>query len=107
MPNLNGYETVFVPMKSGELLIWNCLQPHGVRLNKCETVRMAQSIFIVPAEEGNEIIREWRTKSWTEIIPPVAYAFPCDPRNWEQNRYLKAKLRPLGEKLLGIQIWNL
>jgi len=107
VPDLNGYETEFVPMKSGELLIWNCLQPHGVRPNKSETVRMAQYISMVPAEEENEIIREWRTKSWAERIPPDGYAFPGDPRNWEQDRYPKAKLSPLGEKLLGIQSWNL
>ena len=107
VPDLNGYETEFVPMKAGELLIWNCLQPHGVRPNKSETVRMAQYISMVPAEEENEIIREWRTKSWAERIPPDGYAFPGDPRNWEQIRYPKAKLSPLGEKLLGIQSWNL
>ena len=107
VPDLNGYETEFVPMKAGELAIWNCLQPHGVRPNKSETVRMAQYISMVPAEEENEIIREWRTKSWAERIPPDGYAFPGDPRNWEQDRYPKAKLSPLGEKLLGIQSWNL
>jgi ectoine hydroxylase-related dioxygenase (phytanoyl-CoA dioxygenase family) len=41
VPDLKGYETEFVPMKAGELLIWNCLQPHGVRPNKSETVRLA------------------------------------------------------------------
>ena len=107
VPDLNGYETEFVPMKAGELLIWNCLQPHGVRPNKSETVRLAQYISMVPAEEKNETIREWRTQSWTARIAPDGYAFPGDPRNWEQTRYPKAELSNLGEKLLGSQSWKL
>ena len=107
VPDLHGYETEFVPMKAGELLIWNCLQPHGVRPNNSETVRLAQYISMVPAEEENETIREWRTQSWAESIPPDGYAFPGDPRNWEQTRYPKAELSTLGEKLLGSQSWNL
>jgi ectoine hydroxylase-related dioxygenase (phytanoyl-CoA dioxygenase family) len=61
--DLNGYEIEFVPMKAGELLIWNCLQPHDVRLNKSETVRLAQYISMVLAEEKNETIREWCMQS--------------------------------------------
>ena len=107
VPDLQGYETELVPMKAGDLLIWNCLQPHGVRPNKSETVRLAQYISMVPAEEKNETIREWRTQSWTARIAPDGYAFPGDPRNWEQTRYPKAELSTLGEKLLGSQSWNL
>jgi hypothetical protein len=62
---------------------------------------------MVPAEEKNETIREWRTQSWTARIAPDGYAFPGDPRNWEQTRYPKAELSTLGEKLLGSQSWNL
>ena len=90
VPGLNDYETELVPVKARELLIWNYLQPHGVPPNKSEIVRMAQYIFMVPAQVENEIIREWWNKSWTECIPPDGYAFPGDPRNWEQNRYPKA-----------------
>ena len=68
-------------MKAGELLIRNCLQPHGVHPNKSETVKLAQYISMVPAEEKNEIIREWRTQSMTARIAPDGCAFPCDPRN--------------------------
>jgi hypothetical protein len=107
VPDLSGYETEFVPMKAGDLLIWNSLQPHGVRENKSETVRLAQYIAMVPAEEKNETIRKWRTQSWKKRIPPDGYAFPGDPRNFEQTRYPKAELSSLGKKLLGSQSWNL
>jgi hypothetical protein len=62
---------------------------------------------MVPAEEENETIREWRTQSWKKRIPPDGYAFPGDPRNFEQTRYPKAELSSLGKKLLGSQSWNL
>ena len=38
-------------MKAGALLIWNCLQQHGVHPNKSETVKLAQYISMLPAEE--------------------------------------------------------
>jgi hypothetical protein len=107
VPDLNGYETEYVPMKDGELISWNCLQPHGVRPNKSETVRLAQYISMLPAEEINETIREWCTESWTARIAPDGYAFPGDPRNLEQTRYPKAELSNLGEKLIENQSWNL
>ena len=39
----------------------------------------------------------------TELL--LKYAFPGDPRNWEQERYSRAKLNALGEKLLGLTPW--
>ena len=62
---------------------------------------------MVPAEEQNEVILDWRIQSWRERIPPEGFAFPGDPRKWEQTRYSKAKLSNLGEKLLGIQSWTI
>ena len=38
-------------------------------------------------------------------IAPEGYAFPGDPRNWEQEKYKTAKLSKLGEKILGLQKW--
>ncbi len=106
IPDLEGYEIEFVPMKAGELLIWNSLLPHGVRPNTSDTVRLAQYIAMVPSEEDNELIRNWRIQSWRDRTSPSGYAFPGDPRHWEKIRYPKAKLSILGEKLLGITTWN-
>ena len=58
-----------------------------------------------PSEENNEALKEWRIKSWSKRIAPEGYAFPGDPRNWEQQKYKKAKLSVLGKKLLGINSW--
>jgi len=38
-------------------------------------------------------------------IAPEGYAFPGDPRNWEQKKYKTAELSPLGRKVLGLDKW--
>jgi len=61
---------------------------------------------MMPAQEDNEELRQWRIRSWKNKIPPDGYAFPGDPRNWEQQNAETAKLTPLGEKLLGLKKWE-
>ena len=107
-PDITGLEDkiVKVKMNAGDLLIFNSLQPHGIRPNKSkDKVRIAQYISMMPAEEDNEAMRQWRINSWKQRIAPEGYAFPGDPRNWEQTRYEAAQLTPLGERLLGLKRW--
>lgn len=107
-PNLDGLEDkiVKVKMNAGDLLIFNSTEPHGIRPNKSkDKVRIAQYISMMPVEPENEALRNWRISSWKNRIAPEGYAFPGDPRNWEQERYTTAKLSPLGEKLLGLKDW--
>ncbi|WP_264406134.1 phytanoyl-CoA dioxygenase family protein [Vibrio owensii] len=106
VPDLTGFEVEFISMKAGDLLIFNSLLPHGIRPNQSDKVRMAQYISMVPAEEDNQPIRDWRVRSWQDRLPPEGFAFPGDPRNWEQVKYPQAKLTPLGEKLLGLMSWK-
>lgn len=97
---------VKVKLEAGDLLIFNSTQPHGIRANfSKDKVRIAQYISMMPAEEDNEELRQWRVNSWKNKIAPEGYAFPGDPRNWEQEKYNTAKLSPLGEKLLGLKSW--
>jgi len=72
---------VKVKMEAGDLLIFNSTEPHGIRL------------------------RNWRINSWKNRIAPEGYAFPGDPRNWEQTKYETAELTDLGKKLLGLSDW--
>ncbi|MCM4166693.1 hypothetical protein KCTC52924_01542 [Arenibacter antarcticus] len=103
--NLQG-KIVKVKMKVGDLLIFNSTQPHGIRPNLSEDkVRIAQYISMMPAEENNKTLREWRINSWKNRVAPEGYAFPGDPRNWEQLKYPTAELSKLGEKLLGLNLW--
>lgn len=107
-PNTSGLEDklVKVTLEAGDLLIFNSTQPHGIRPNKSQDkVRIAQYISMMPADEDNEELRQWRINSWKNRIAPEGYAFPGDPRNWEQTRYDTAELTPLGEKLLGLKDW--
>ncbi|RTZ03468.1 phytanoyl-CoA dioxygenase [Flavobacterium sp. RSP49] len=107
-PDTSEFEGKFVKVKmeAGDLLIFNSLQPHGIRPNITkDKVRMAQYISMMPSEEENEELRQWRVISWKDRIAPEGYAFPGDPRKWEQTKYKTAALSDLGKKLLGAEKW--
>lgn len=107
-PDTTGLEDkiVKVSMEAGDLLIFNSSEPHGIRPNHSEDkVRIAQYISMMPAQEDNEALKEWRVNSWKNRVAPEGYAFPGDPRNWEQTKYQRAELSALGEKLLGFEKW--
>ena len=105
-PDTTGFEMEKVKMEAGDLLIFNSLQPHGIRPNMSDNkVRIAQYISMMPAEEDNEELKQWRITSWKDRIAPEGYAFPGDPRKWEQTKYGTAELNELGKKLLGLEKW--
>jgi ectoine hydroxylase-related dioxygenase (phytanoyl-CoA dioxygenase family) len=107
-PDTKGLEEHFekVLLEAGDLLIFNSLQPHGIRPNNSKNkIRIAQYVSMMPAEEDNSSLKEWRINSWKNRIAPEGHAFPGDPRKWEQTRYETASLSPLGEKLLGLSPW--
>ena len=107
-PDIKGFEDeiVKVKLKAGDLLIFNSTQPHGIRINKSnDKVRVAQYISMMPAEEDNVQLRDWRINSWKNRIAPEGYAFPGDPRKRELLNYSTAELNELGEKLLGLKKW--
>ena len=105
-PDTTGFEFIKVKMEAGDLLIFNSLQPHGIRPNmSIDKVRIAQYISMMPAEENNEALCQWRINSWKDSVAPEGYAFPGDPRKWEQTKYGTAILNELGKKLLGLEKW--
>ncbi len=107
-PDITGLEDKIVKVKlnAGDFLIFNSTQPHGIRPNLSkDSVRVAQYISMMPAEEDNEELKNWRINSWKNRIAPDGYAFPGDPRNWEQTKYGTAELSELGEKLLGLKAY--
>jgi ectoine hydroxylase-related dioxygenase (phytanoyl-CoA dioxygenase family) len=104
-PDITGFEVEQVETRAGDLIIWNSMLAHGIRPNRSDRPRIAQYIAMTPAEEENTELRDWRIRSWSERVSPEGYAFPGDPRNWEQTRYQKAELTDLGEKLLGLKRW--
>lgn len=107
-PDTSGFESdiVKVPLEAGDLLIFHSAQPHGIRPNLSkDKVRIAQYISMMPAEEDNLALRDWRINSWKNRVAPEGYAFPGDPRHWEQTKYETAELSELGKKLLGLEQW--
>ena len=105
-PDVSGFDIKKVKMEAGDLLIFNSLQPHGIRPNTSgDKVRLAQYIAMMPAQEDDEELKQWRISSWKERRAPEGYAFPGDPRKWEQTKYETATLSELGEKLLGLRKW--
>ncbi|GAB3063509.1 phytanoyl-CoA dioxygenase family protein [Virgibacillus ainsalahensis] len=105
-PDTTGYTPTKIIQEAGDLVIFNAMQPHGIRPNVSDHPRMAQYISMFPAQEEDEALRQDRINSWNDRIPPQGDAFPGDPRNWEQEKYDRAELSELGEKLLGLTSWN-
>lgn len=106
-PDTTGFDLVKVKMEAGDLLIFNSTLAHGIRPNLTnDKVRIAQYISMMPAQEDNEALRQWRITSWRERQAPEGYAFPGDPRHWEKTRYQTAELSLLGRKLLGLDNWE-
>lgn len=104
-PDTTGFEPVKVKLEAGDLLIFNSTLPHGIRANKSgNKVRIAQYISMMPAQEENEQLRQWRINSWKNKVAPEGYAFPGDPEGREKKDPV-AELTELGEKLLGIRRW--
>ncbi|MEH7288678.1 phytanoyl-CoA dioxygenase family protein [Priestia megaterium] len=104
-PDTTGFTPTKVVTKAGDLLIFNSMLAHGIRANRSTKPRLAQYISMFPAQEQDEQLRQLRIESWKERIPPKGDAFPGDPRNWEQEKYERATLTNLGEKLLGLKKW--
>lgn len=104
-PDITGFTPTKVKMEAGDLLIFHSAQPHGIRANNSkDKVRIAQYISMMPANERNEEMRQWRIRSWKEKVAPDGYAFPGDPLNREKQQPV-ATLTELGEKLLGLRKW--
>lgn len=105
-PDIGGHAVVNTELEAGDLLIFNSLLAHGVRPNRSEgRVRMAQYISMFPADAGNEALRQARIHTWAAQTHPQGDPFPGDPRAFEQTRFERARLDPLGRKLLGLDAW--
>ncbi|TFF35684.1 phytanoyl-CoA dioxygenase [Mucilaginibacter psychrotolerans] len=104
-PDPTGFDLVKVKLEAGDLLIFNSLQPHGIRANTSgNKVRIAQYIAMMPAQEDNQELVDWRINSWQSREAMQGYAFPGDPLEREKQNPI-AELTDLGKKLLGLEKW--
>lgn len=93
---------VKVPMRAGDLLVWDSFLPHGNGPNRGSKSRYAQYVTMRPA--GDERERLERVDCWQYNKPPSGWAFPGDSREIE-SRNDNAMLTGLGRKLLGKDAW--
>lgn len=104
-PDTTGFDIEKVKLEAGDLLIFNSLEPHGIRANRShDKVRIAQYIAMMPAQEDNEGLVQWRINSWQSREAMQGYAFPGDPLEREKKNPV-AELSALGKKLLGVERW--
>ncbi|QNK64458.1 phytanoyl-CoA dioxygenase family protein [Pedobacter sp. PAMC26386] len=104
-PDTAGFKIEKVKLEAGDLLIFHSAQPHGIRANtSLDKVRVAQYIAMMPAQEENEELRQWRVGSLKNREAMQGYAFPGDPLEREKKNPI-ANLSPLGKKLLGLVQW--
>lgn len=105
-PDLTGLQTVPIPGKAGDLVVWHSLLAHGNGHNVSNRPRFSQYISMFPARPADAEARAHRIRCWRERLPPGNSVFPGDPREIEQTRQQTAELTPLGRKLLGLDDWD-
>jgi len=103
-PDITGFSPTKVAMEAGDLMIFNSSQPHGIRPNHSDKVRVAQYITMIPADWDHQELRQWRVNAWHDRLAPQDDAYPGDPLKREQKHPI-AVLSELGKKLLGMNPW--
>jgi hypothetical protein len=100
-----GFKVTPIPMKAGDLLIWNRTLAHGNGRNEGTRPRLAQYITMYPASE-NEEQRQDRVSCWRERRAPHFWEreIPEKYQGRERN-HPPAELSILGRKLLGADKW--
>ena len=106
-----GFHVQAIPMKTGDLVIWNNLLLHGNGRNEGTQPRWAQYItmHLAPTarDEKAEAARHDRIACWRERRPPRWFAEQVpDAFKDREQRLPPAELSPLGRKLLGLDWWE-
>jgi hypothetical protein len=100
-----GMKVTPIPMKAGDIVIWNSLLAHGNGRNEGTRPRLAQYITMFPASD-DEAARQERVACWRDRHAPAGWEkdIPEKYRGREQANP-PAELTPLGRKLLGLDPW--
>lgn len=100
-----GYQVTPIPMKAGDLVIWDRLLAHGNGRNEGTRPRLAQYITMYPASDDEEQRRE-RIACWRERRAPGHWERDIPEKyRGRERRYPPAELSSLGRKLLGVDTW--
>jgi ectoine hydroxylase-related dioxygenase (phytanoyl-CoA dioxygenase family) len=101
-----GMAVTPIPMRAGDLVIWDTLLAHGNGHNVSNRPRLAQYITMFPAERFTADDIAARIDRFDRRVPPPnARAFPGDPRQRETLLGKPPQLTALGRKLLGADAW--
>ena len=98
-------QSVPVPGKAGDLILWDLRIPHAPGINTADVARVVQYMPIRPANEGNIERRQQRIDAWKKrLIRGKGDNFVAGI----ETSLMKtpAQLTELGEKLLGSRSWN-
>jgi hypothetical protein len=100
-----GYHVTPIPMKAGDLVIWDRMLAHGNGRNVGTRPRLAQYLTMYPAS-GDEERRQERIDCWRERHAPSFWERDI-PEKYRGRERLSppAELSPLGRKLLGLDRW--
>lgn len=133
---LNGVPQEFtpttIPGKAGDLLIWDCFNPHGHCYNTASKPRLAQFLTMYPATElghltslkvfwpssfpsndgsalgehcgGLETERQSRIRQWREGLQ-ADHGRPVPELVAGQDDVPSCPLSPLGRRVLGLDVW--
>jgi ectoine hydroxylase-related dioxygenase (phytanoyl-CoA dioxygenase family) len=100
-----GYAVTPIPMRAGDLVIWNRLLAHGNGRNEGPRPRLAQYITMHPAGD-DEAQRQERIACWRERHAPSYWERDIpELYRGRERRHPPAELSPLGRRLLGLDLW--
>jgi ectoine hydroxylase-related dioxygenase (phytanoyl-CoA dioxygenase family) len=95
-----------IAAEAGDLIIWDNWLLHSNSRNRTNKPRLAQYITMKPEAYATQEERDFRINVWTNNLTPYNNnEYGNDPREWEKNSGVRAKLSVLGEKLLGLRAW--
>jgi hypothetical protein len=100
-----GFQVTPIPMKAGDLVIWDRTLAHGNGCNTGMRPRLAQYITMYPARD-DEAGRQERIACWRDRHAPSYWErnIPEALRGREKENP-PAELSSLGRKLLGLDLW--
>jgi hypothetical protein len=103
----DGMRVTPIPMKAGDLVIWDRTLAHGNGRNQGNRPRLAQYITMYPAS-SDEAARQDRIACWRDRHAPAHWEkdIPEAFKGKEaREQPAPAELTPLGRKLLGLDLW--